>query len=172
MMYDREGLFSEAITVFAIQIALAVAIFVNVSLERQDEPPSFSLAYTRFAAGILLQLSLTRELQEGMLKMKYCLNHPYKFSFQMPAFFAGFFQATALILVTLLNYYLILEAASELDVVMNFLALEVVANIDDMFYASHGSYEHSVKMVVNENGSYDQLYQLETTTSDDAAEPI
>jgi len=70
---------------------------------------------------------MSSELKEGMQKMKYALNHPWKMNQPQMAFFCGLFQATIIILVTLLNYYTIVSAESAIDVVMNFLALEVIA---------------------------------------------
>ena len=52
-------------------------------------------------------------------------------------------------LVTLLNYYTIVSAESVIDVVMNFLALEVIAKLDDYFFVAHGNSELGKVMVLN-----------------------
>ena len=70
--------------------------------------------------------------------------------------------------VTFLNYFTIIDATSVIDIVMNFLALAVIAELDDYFYAIHDEDEFGVKMVRNKGGAYDSLYTIETTTSDDA----
>ena len=70
--------------------------------------------------------------------------------------------------VTLLNYYTIIDANTVKDVVMNFLALAVIAEMDDFFYQIHDADEIGVKMVENQGGLYNHLYTIETTTSQDA----
>ena len=72
-----------------------------------------------------------------MNKMKYLLNHPWKFEYPVRAYMSGLFQATSMILVTIVNYYVILVSEDILDVVMNFLALLVIADIDNFFFKTH-----------------------------------
>ena len=73
-------------------------------------------------------------------------------------------------LVTLLNYFTIIAAETVIDIVMNFLALAVIAELDDFFFIAHGENELGKKMVLNEDKEYTDLYKIETTTSKDAEE--
>ena len=89
----------------------------------------------------------------------------WKFDAPRLAFAAGFMQSTAVFIVAILNYYTIVAATEVIDVVMNFLALLVIAEIDDFFFEAHSPEELGRKMVHNEDGEYDELYRIETTTS-------
>ena len=71
-------------------------------------------------------------------------------------------------LVTLLNYFTIIAAETVIDIVMNFLALAVIADLDDFFFTAHGENELGKRMVKNDDGEYTDLYKIETTTSRDA----
>ena len=71
------------------------------------------------------------------------------------AYLSGFFQATALIFVTIANYYVILVSDNILDVVMNFLSLMVISEIDDFFFKTHSEKDVGCKLVLNEDGKYD-----------------
>jgi hypothetical protein len=71
-------------------------------------------------------------------------------------------------IVTLLNYYTIIAAETVIDIVMNFLALAVIAELDDFFFIAHGKNELGKRMVLNEDGEFTDLYKIETTTSIDA----
>jgi len=68
--------------------------------------------------------------------MKYALNHPYKFVSWQVAFTTGFLQVIMVLLVEGINFVVIQASASVLDVVMNFLALAVIADFDNLFYSS------------------------------------
>ena len=127
MKYTSDYLIGELFIIFGIQISLSLCILLTAEIESTSEPPPLYLAYSRMAAGILLQLNVTKELSEGMDKMKYVLNHQWKFRSVTQAYLSGFFQATSLIFITLANYYAILVSDNILDVVMNFLSLMVIS---------------------------------------------
>lgn len=119
-------------------------------------------------AGLFMQIFMSKELKEGLEKMKYVLNHSWKFDNVFWAFLAGFCQTTTIILVTMLNYYAIIANDEVIEIVMNFLALAAIAELDDFFFVSHSKAEPAKEMVLNEDGQYDDLYTIQTTTSDDA----
>ena len=66
--------------------------------------------------------------------MKFALNHDYRFENYKVAFLAGFMQATMIFVVEIVNFFAILTAGSILDVVMNFMALAIIAEFDDFFF--------------------------------------
>ena len=80
---------------------------------------------------------MANELKQGMDKMKYALNHRWKFDNVIFAWSSGFFQTTSIAAVTILNYITILQAETVIDIVMNFLALAVIAELDDYFFVLH-----------------------------------
>ena len=54
-----------------------------------------------------------------------------------------------------------------LDVVMNFMALEVIANFDDTFYGALG--QDDTKMMLSGHVVFDHLFTIARTSSVDAA---
>ena len=85
-------------------------------------------------------------MKEGMTKMKFALNHSFKFDRNRygVAFFAGLLQSVMVILVTCLNYYIIIALSNEIiDVAKDFLALMVISDFDNMLYLEHSKDEFS-----------------------------
>ena len=159
---------SETLSVFIFQMTLCAGLLATNELPEYRVPPSRAVAFTRLMAGMIMQVTMSQELKQGLEKMKFAINHPWKFDKVGVAFLAGFCQATTIMVVTFLNYFTIIDASSVIEIVMNFLALAVIAELDNMFFAVHGSGEVGVEMVKNEKGLYDELITKETTTSDDA----
>ena len=120
-------------------MALCGAILFTSEMPLYDKPPSIAVAFTRLMAGMFMQIKMSKELKEGLDKMKYAINHSWKFENERLAYLAGFFQSTTIIVVTILNYYTIIAATEVIDIVMNFLALAVIAELDDFFFEAHGT---------------------------------
>ena len=76
---QKEFLFAEAFAVFIFQIVLCVFIIKTIEMPEEYDPPGFYVALTRVISGLVLQLILAREFHEGLLKMKFALNHEWKF---------------------------------------------------------------------------------------------
>ena len=68
--------------------------------------------------------------------MKYAVNHDWKFKNYGIAWLCGFFQAFNVILVELVNFAALLTNGTILDIIMNFLALVVIADFDEYFYSA------------------------------------
>ena len=69
-----------------------------------------------------------------MKMMKYAVNHRWKFTEYKMAFLAGFLQALMVILVESVNFMAIITNYEIIEIVMDFLALVVIAEFDDFFY--------------------------------------
>ena len=90
--------------------------------------------YARFMCGVVLHLVLMPELDGALNRMKYCLNHYYKFENYGAAFFLTMGQFTAVCLTEVLNILIILTSFAPLGAVFNFIALTVIAEFDDYVY--------------------------------------
>ena len=97
-----------------------------------------------------------------MKMMKYAVNHSWKFEDYKVAFMSGFFQAFMVVLVESVNFMAILTTSQILDIVMNFLALVVIAEFDDFFYAAVSEYD--ITEVIDDK-VYDDFLVIQTTTS-------
>lgn len=97
-----------------------------------------------------------------MNNMKFVLSHSYRFESPFIAFLAGFMQATSIIGIEVVNFFIILTSATFLEVVMNFMALAIISEFDNAFYDSLGDDENK-KLV--EDPSFEHLYEITRTTS-------
>ena len=64
---------------------------------------------------------------------KHVVNHSWKFSNPKLAFLIGFIQMAMVYTVETINIVVLLSNYSVLDVLLNFLALCVIADFDEMF---------------------------------------
>ena len=94
--------------------------------------------------------------------MKYAINHSWKFEDYKIAFMSGFMQAFMVVLVESVNFMAILTTSAIIDIVMNFLALVVIAEFDDFFYAAVDEFD--ITDVIDEN-IYENFLVIQTTTS-------
>ena len=113
-----------------------------------------------------MHVAMTTELKEGMAKMKYSLNHFWRFESPYLAFMTGLLQTTSIALVTLLNYYVIIAAASTvIDIAKDFLALMIISEFDNYFYEQYPSHDISKKLILGKDDIYADLFKIQTTTS-------
>ena len=130
------------------------------------QPETMWIVFARFICGIVLHVSLSAELQQGMKMMKYAVNHPWKFVDYRLAYSIGLMQTAVVITVEVVNFVALITNDTVLDIVMNFLALVVIAEFDDFFYSAS-------KMVAYQDVITEPLYDdfliVQTTSSANAA---
>ena len=68
--------------------------------------------------------------------MKYSANHPFKFDNYVEAFLIGFAQMIVVISIEVVALGVLNTNSSIQDVIMNFLGLAVIAEIDDMYFST------------------------------------
>ena len=68
--------------------------------------------------------------------MKFASNNPRKFNSSTAAFVTGLLQGSAVLGVEILSVTVCLTSTQVLDVVMNFIALAVIADFDDFIYGA------------------------------------
>lgn len=74
------------------------------------------------------------ECRQGLNVMKYALNHEKEFENPKIVWFIGFMQFVMVITVETINMANICGSDDILDVIMNFIALAIVADFDDFFF--------------------------------------
>lgn len=124
------------LAVWLFQIGFASIIIIDaVNAGDLDwaEVPDIKIAMTRFVCGMVLHVQCSGEIQNGLKIMKHSVNHYWKFSNYNTAFLAGFFQVTAMVLITLINYSVITIESTVIDVAKDFTALYIVAEFDNKF---------------------------------------
>ena len=113
-----------------------------------------------------MHIKLAPELNQAMNIMKYSVNHSWKFDYYRIAFFAGFLQAIMVISVEVINFVNLLLTNQILEIVMNFLALAVIADFDDFFY--NALFDNQFKRVITDSETYGNFLLIQTTTSKEA----
>ena len=120
------------------------------------------LIMARFICGMIMHVSLSSRINEGMGMMKYSLNHQWKFAHWAFAYFAGFMQTISAICVELCNFVVIVTSIEIIDIVMNFMALVVISEFGTFFYNAYT--EKEWKAVLTDK-KYENLLMIQTTTS-------
>ena len=85
---------------------------------------------------MILHITLTDEIKQGFGCMKYALSHPYKFRDWTQAYWVGLTQLLVVIAVELVNLAILTTNHTIMDIIMNFLALVIIADFDDFFFQS------------------------------------
>lgn len=95
-----------------------------------------------------MHVNMNEKMKQGMDKMKFAINHRWKFEYPGLAFFSAFLQVIVTCAVTLLSYSVIVYSGSIIDIVKDFLAIKVIDDIDSYFFVEHiGKNEYSMRMV-------------------------
>lgn len=74
---------------------------------------------------------MREEQEQGLMKMKYPLNHSYLFEYPLRSALYGFTQFLIGMFVEVINFVLVLAADNAMDVVLNFVALQAIAQFDE-----------------------------------------
>jgi hypothetical protein len=96
--------------------------------------PTLELSFARFITGIAMHVTMTTRMRSGMDKMKYALNHKWKFMRWRWAYIAGLCQVITNAFVAIISYFVITFAESVTDQVMDFLALQVISDLAKFFF--------------------------------------
>jgi hypothetical protein len=97
----------------------------------------------------MMHVAMTHELKDGLAKMKFVVNHYWRFESPNIAFFTGYCQAFVIVLVTALNYIVIIVMSETvIDIAKDFTALMVISEFDNFFYEEHNSASEISKKIV------------------------
>ena len=93
--------------------------------------------------------------------MKYTLNHPWKFEHWFIAFMVNFLQIVILFSVESVCIALLLLQENVLDVLMNFISLAIISELDDFLFQT--LYENPINWLIKEGEAtiYHRVCKLE-----------
>ena len=100
--------------------------------------------------------------------MKYSVNHRWKFDNYKLAFLPGFLQVIAMVVITLINFVVIMISNSILDIAKDFTALMIISDFDNIFGQFEGS-DELPKKILNDDEYESLLFTVEKTSSRKAA---
>lgn len=92
--------------------------------------------FGRWICAFILHLMISDGIIGSLERMKYTLNHPYKFHLPAKAFFLSFEELFILITVEICNLMIILAQTTPIDIVINFIVVAIIAEFDEFVYAS------------------------------------
>ena len=125
-------------------------------------PEKVDIVLARYLCALVLHMTLQHELKTGMNMMKFALNHEFMFTNYKAAFFCGFVKAISIILVEFVNLLLILCNDSIVEIVLNFVALTIIAEFDDYYFSSLREDEYKAMLLAH---NYKCLLKIRFTTS-------
>lgn len=161
----RKKVLSQVILCFIVQMSMCILLckemFDDNTLAKF--PESSWMVILRFICAVVLHMTAQGEIAQEIGFMKFSLNHDYRFNNYVYPFLAGFLQAVSIIVIELVSFVVIMSSATYLDVVMNFLALYVISEFDDIFYIAIG--DISDKELISNAKAFEELYKVTRTTS-------
>lgn len=125
-----------------IQITFVITVYLNMTDVKLSKEVPWDLVMIRFFCVSLLHMQIQSEVGQGIAMFKYMNDHPSNFrdkfgeSTLLPSFLLIVMQIGAALATEIINLYLILEADNAKDALMNFVALAVIAEVDDLYLAT------------------------------------
>ena len=107
------------------------------------------------------------------------MNHSWKFRNWRVAYLIGFLQATIIVLVETVNLAVLLTNNTILDIIMNFLALVIIAEFDDYFFMTVRNeplgkliQQGEVNVGEDKERQLEDILIIQTTTSEIASHQV
>ena len=110
LRYDKDNYLSQLMAVWLFQVSFTLFILFDAmpipyekdEWEADDKInlqilPKIKIAYIRFVAGMIMHVQVNSEIMNGMVMMKYAVNHYWKFKYHRVAFLTGFLQVLAMV---------------------------------------------------------------------------
>jgi hypothetical protein len=122
-----------------------------------------SVSLGRFVCAVILHLSVIEEIEGALIMMKFAVNHEYMFKNPINAYLMSFMQFFITTLVEVCNLIVILASNDPLNIVLNFVAVCIVAEFDNLVFASQRS--EKCTMMLEDNAIANKILQIQHTTS-------
>ena len=138
MKKEQQSIGIKTAVIFAFQVVLIVFLLLyevsdKLAAKELNKVPSLEIAFARFITGLIMHISMQSDIKSGLNMMKYALNHKWKFQNWYLACLSGFASASISIAVTIISYFIISFADDIIDIVKDFLAIQVISQLDDYF---------------------------------------
>ena len=88
----------------------------------KETPEMHRTILCRFLCAVFLHITLSDEIKQGFVMMKFALNHDWKFEQWWRAFLVGFLQSMVGLSVEIVNLILLFTKNEVLDIIGSFLA--------------------------------------------------
>ena len=158
-----------ALLTFICQLILCSLIFIQLffvecNIIAFHTMMSFvSINYARWICATILHLVDSYGVVGSLERMKYTLNHKYKFYAPNRAFIISFLEFTITTTVEVCNISIILAQTNPINIVLNFIAIEIIAQFDEFVYTALRN--ESGKLLIEMKIADDVLMIHHTTSS-------
>ena len=132
--------FHSAVFVFFIQFSLIaiLSLIIGGSLEGFSIalPPSLPVMGARFVCSILMHLQVEEDMRQGLVMMKYAINHAKDFSNPFYAFFVALMQCMGGMAAEICCIIFLCSLTNPIDIIIRFVAFASIGKVDNFYYAA------------------------------------
>ena len=125
-----------------IQLGCFILLYLNFTEdywklnEAIYELPVKATVISRVFVTLILHMIIDKDFIQSLQLMKYALNHFWKFrAFGFAAFGVGLLQFSLALFAEYISFQIILSTGTYVDAVKDFIALMVVNDFDNFFFA-------------------------------------
>ena len=137
MENKRTNIVIQALFTFMCQLIPVILILLDITSDYFKDYEligKYNEEIVKFICTTILHLHLLGELTAALERMKFVLNHGHKFSSPNFAFVNTVTQSFAILIVEVCSLLVILSSTDVLQIVMNFIALAIIADFDNYMY--------------------------------------
>ena len=166
---DMTKIYMGGTMVTLIQVTMIFLIATEMQSEGFTLAPAdkFTIIVPRLLSSIMMHLNVEPDIRNGLLLMKYVVNHPTHIKYSMDAdknmerevgnihtmnvffaFFMGFAQTVIAVVVEIFVIIYLSSLTSIIDIIRKFVTLAVIVRFDNMYSAA--LFESKMKKVVGQ----------------------
>ncbi|CDW74572.1 UNKNOWN [Stylonychia lemnae] len=141
--------FSNSAFIFLIQALLVYLVLDQFKKETTNTDVTFEILLTRILCAALLHMQLEGELRQSLQMLNYARLMVFHSKYRIPMIIISLMQFLGAIGTEVINIFLICQQDSVQNVIMNFIALGVIAEIDNIYAGT--LYNNSSKKLIEDN---------------------
>ena len=122
--------------IFTVQLLFILLIGSEIFQNMQVQATSYEVYLTRSICTILLHFQIEKEIRVALLMIKYFANHRSLFDETNHPFYISLMKLFGALLTEIVNILLICKQTTIMDCVMNFIALGIICEIDNLYASS------------------------------------
>eukprot|EP00347_Sterkiella_histriomuscorum_P012935 403366655 len=132
---DREAgkNFSNSVFIFIVQCMLVALVLDQFKKNEESDDATFEILLARILCAALLHMQLEGEIRQSLQMLNYSRLMVYNTKYRYPMMIISLMQFLGAFGTEVVNIFLICQQNTVQDVIMNFIALGVIAEIDDIY---------------------------------------
>lgn len=138
--------FFKLMQIFCLQVILMFALLysffigrfldgtLNVDEVREEDTYPYITFLSKFSCAVLIHINMQPKIEEAIQRFQYIRHHPHKFEKVLIALIICFMKIFVEFMVELINLALTALQKSAIEVVMNYVALASISELDEIYY--------------------------------------